>query len=213
MFFKIVNNLAPFYLCRLLPLQVRNFTAYPMCNAENYRNFNFSTLAFKKSFFPLSIDLWNQLPINIREIRSLSTFKLELKKHLDFAKHQKHFSYGKRPNSTHHTRMRIGFSQLNYDLSLKNCKNNDGSSILPFCTCSASLETYEHFFLTCAQYVIPRNNMFNKLTTVYNNDIRNLPASHSIRVLLHGDENLSYATNCKIFDCVEAFIAESKRFK
>ena len=73
----------------------------------------------------------------------------------------------------------------------------------PLCTCG-SVESTEHFFLQCPNYVNIRNQL--NLTI---NDITRV----SLRTILYGDESLSLFSNEIIFDAVHSYIRTSGRFR
>ena len=62
-FYKIKNNGIPPYLAQLIPSE------FHLCNTQNTRNittYSCKTDAFKYSFFPWTINVWNKLNFNIR---------------------------------------------------------------------------------------------------------------------------------------------------
>ena len=61
LYFKIVNNLCPSYLVDLLPLLVSERTNYSLRTASNYSIFASRTDRFKRSFFPSTTSLWNDI--------------------------------------------------------------------------------------------------------------------------------------------------------
>ena len=73
MMFKIVNNDAPVPLCQILPKQKEN--PYTLRSKEVIREPFCRLEVFKRSFFPRTIKLWNQLPNHIHGSESLSVFK------------------------------------------------------------------------------------------------------------------------------------------
>ena len=80
MVYKIKNNLAPSYLFDLLPPETREYTTYNLRNGNNIALPVTRLEAFKRSFIPYSIRLWNRLPHQIRTSPSLSVFKSHLAK-------------------------------------------------------------------------------------------------------------------------------------
>ena len=89
-------------------------------------------MAYKLSFLPSVIKLWNQLPIDFRNEPSLSIFNNKLK--IIFVKqplplyYDVNFTYG-RLAAIHHTRLRLNFSTLNAHLFKINCPDT------PLCLC------------------------------------------------------------------------------
>ena len=80
--YQVIHGLAPSYLCEMLPLYISGrklrsaeslLLCPPKCRTVTYGS---------KSFLGISCTLWNSLPKNLRETRSLSCFKPSLKTHL-----------------------------------------------------------------------------------------------------------------------------------
>ena len=71
LYFKIVNNLYPSYLTNLLPLQVSERTNYSLRTASNYSLFVSRSERFKRSSFPSTTTLWNDISLDIRCLQSI----------------------------------------------------------------------------------------------------------------------------------------------
>ena len=193
---KIVQGLAPNYLNDLLPplvgqdmqYHLRNFSNFiePLCRLEIY----------KKSFFPSAISLWNSLPLDVRNIHDIGDFKrLIVKKPRPIPNH---YFIGERKFSIFHTRLRNNCSNLNYDL-LVNHISLSGS-----CSCGDASETAFHYLLVCRNFTTEREHMFRLL------DMNSLP--RDINYLLFRSETLTEESNCKIFEIVQKYIKETRRF-
>ena len=78
LYFKIVNNLCPSYLTKLLPLQVSERTNYSFRIASNYSLFSSRTERFKRTFFPSTSKLWNDISSDLRYLNSIGSFKRSL---------------------------------------------------------------------------------------------------------------------------------------
>ena len=78
-FYKIVKNLAPYYLSELLPKLSSERTHYRLRSRENFTQFSCRTSCFQKSFFPSPITGWNSLDLDVRNSVSLPTFKANLR--------------------------------------------------------------------------------------------------------------------------------------
>ena len=79
--YKMRSSLAPPYLCSLLPRQASAITGY------SFRKSGYPVPATRKSstlssFVPRSIVLWNGLPKEIQESKTLTKFKTRLRTHL-----------------------------------------------------------------------------------------------------------------------------------
>ena len=77
--YKIVKNLAPYYLSELLPKLSSERTHYRLRSRENLTQFSRRTSRFQKSFFPSTITGWNSLDLDVRNSVSLPTFKVKLR--------------------------------------------------------------------------------------------------------------------------------------
>ena len=109
----------------------------------------------------------------------------------------KYFYHGKRKEQVLHTRLRTGCSSLNNDLYLKNIIES------PSFVCGAAVENAYHFFFSCDRFFIQRNEMLQALSALPN---------VNTRVLLHGDETLSFDENIHICTLVQKYIESTKRF-
>ena len=196
MLFKIKNHLSPNYLFELLPQQNATYICYSLRNNENIKLPFSKREAFRRSFFPTAIRLWNKLQLSIRNSPSLNTLKLSLKK--DTPEIPIMYYYGKRWAAVHHARLRMQCSKLNFDLC---CRLYVRDS--PICRCGTNSETARHFFMHCPLYDHIRPKLIADVTkhTVCNTE-----------TLLSGDENLSKDANRQIFDAVHDFITKSNRF-
>ena len=114
--FKIKNNLAPLYLSNILTPVVSTVHNYPLRNAHHLRQPRAYTTPYQRSFLPSSINLWNQLPIEITSLTYFPQFKRDDKLHLCHQRSPAHWSFGKRSLSILHTRHCLGHSGLNAHL-------------------------------------------------------------------------------------------------
>ena len=204
-FYKIINNLAPSYLRNLLPARLAapvNFRSrnpiYPL---------NIRTERFRNTFFPYCISQWNTLDARIRDLPSVSSFKIAI---YEFLRPKPSPVFGASDNQgvIFLNRLRLGFSHLNEHTF----RHGFRDTLDPFCECRTnSIENSQHFFLHCSIYSHARHLLFNKLQTL---DITIFPLSPSklLRLLLFGDETLAYNTNHKIINFTVEFILETNRF-
>ena len=193
--FKIITGRAPSYLTDILIdlNRPRNYMLrnnldikVPFCRLESY----------KRSFFPRSIRLWNDLDSPIICAESVESFKQQLKD--EEQELQVLYYYGQRWPSVHHARMRMGCSKLNYDLHF-----NLHVVDRPNCACGAELETADHFLLYCPIFTGIRQTM-----------LANIPGAIPINCqnLLFGNIIFDIATNVQMFMAVHQYIIESNRF-
>ena len=193
-FYKMDHNLAPGYLCDLLPPHVGDTSNYPLRNADNYTQVHASTAVYGSSFLPSTIREWNKLPIDHRNVETLSAFKTSLINRN--IKIPKYFLYGNRLEQKMHTRLRTECSALNYYLYRRNLIPS------PNCVCGA-IENNNHYLLTCPRYNDIRDEMINTVLRYTN---------VTAETLLQGNSNLSHNINQEIFKVVHKYIRQSKRF-
>ena len=112
----------------------------------------------------------------------------------------KHYFYGTRKLNIILTQLRRGASFLNADLYKVNIAQS------PYCRCGPQTEDVHHFFFVCPLYTDIRRDMLNEINEFM--QWQNI----DIILLTCGDENLTYADNCRLFDIVFNFIKKSKRF-
>ena len=79
-FYKMNNNLTPYYLSSLIPQQVEVISQYNLRNAQDIRNIRSRTSLYYNSFLPLTLRQWNNLLNETRQSNSLNSFKCILKK-------------------------------------------------------------------------------------------------------------------------------------
>ena len=186
------NQLTPVYLSSLIPQQVKAISHHILRNSNDIHTIRSNTRLYHNS----SIDLrqWNSLPVRVRQLNTLSSFKTFLKKDLQSVPI---FYYcGSRKAQILHARFRTGCSSLNMDLFHK---NNIES---PLCRCG-SIKYTQHYLFHCRFYQRPRNTLLNACTT-YQNPSRSL--------LLFGSLTLSLEANIAILEHVHKYILDTKRF-
>ena len=195
LFYKMMNGLSPNYLNSLVPPTVGNSSVYNLRSPNNLRNIPCRTSFYKNSFLPAVISDWNSLTDDMKSAETLTAFKYRL--NLGKPVPKQLYFYGDRKIQIIHARLRNRCSSLNHHLYVKKIVQS------PLCTCG-SVESTEHFFLQCPNYVNIRNQL--NLTI---NDITRV----SLRTILYGDESLSLSSNEIIFDAVHSYIRASGRFR
>ena len=110
MMYKIYNNPDLNFLQDLIPVDIEIPHQYNLCHPgrDNIRQPRLNSTL--RSFFFFGLTLWKQLPVNIRELESLSIFKSSI-----YVKPDKNvlYYYGQRWSNVHHSRIRIGCSKIN----------------------------------------------------------------------------------------------------
>jgi hypothetical protein len=195
MMYKILKKTAPEYLADLLPPENNELIGYDLRNSQNIVIPKVKLETFRRSFFPLAINLWNKLPENTRQVTTIDDYKTELKK--GNKEPNILYYYGKRWPSVHHARIRIGCSKLNYDLCYNLHVINE-----PNCTCGAIEDAY-HYFIECPNYIDFCIDWFCAILSF--TDVE-------LDVLLQGDPNLNVEQNKAIFDAVYLYFERTRRF-
>ena len=149
----------------------------------------------RRSFFPRTLSLWNQLDLETRKSHSLSAFKEGIIPKPDKFEYFCHSC--DRWAGIHHARIRVGCSKLKSHLY-----NNLHVIEEESCQCGHRSEDPFHFFFECPRYIVLRNNLFTSV------------AQHtcSLQTQLFGGPKLNHKQNCDIFDAVQHFITLSKCF-
>ena len=191
----MVNGIAPDYLSSMVPRSIGQSTNYYLRNENNLSDISSRTTLYARSFMPSTINDWNELPLHVRNMNSLSSFKAYLSS--SKPKSNKLYYYGKRWLQVIHTRLRTGCSTLFHHLFMKNIVDS------PLCRCG-SVETTQHFFFDCSRYDNIRPNLINEVSRV---------TTPSLDVLLYGDDTKDFTANSVIFQAVQRFIECSKRFE
>ena len=112
------------------------------------------TECFKRSFFPSTTKLWNDIDFEIRESDSISSFKRALVNHFNVPKYFSRFDYAlDRYSSVIRTRLQLGACGLNYYLFKIAVKAS------PICSCSFDNETITHFFFQCPNHAALRSDL------------------------------------------------------
>ena len=117
LYFKIVNNHCPSYLVDLLPLIVSERTNYSLRTASNYSILASRTERFKRSLFPSTTTLWNDISFDIRCLESIGSFKKALLSIYNIPSYNATYDFAiHRFNAISHTRLRLDTWALNYYL-------------------------------------------------------------------------------------------------
>ena len=191
-YFKMFHTQTPQYLSNLIPQPVMNRSTYDLRNNTNLDIPLVNSDLYKNSFVPATTHLWNGIPQDIRLCPSISNFKRYLNRSKICI--PSYYFIGDRQQQVNHARIRMGCSNLKYDLH-KNFLSNS-----PLCSCG-EVEDPKHFFLNCHKYVDERNS--NLLTLPYHLDIE---------TILFGNRLFTEKINSEIFLHVQNFMKETKRF-
>ena len=167
---------------------------------------------YKKSFYPQTIDDWNDLNLNIRNSPSISSFKKCLSK-LAGSKPNPLFLLNSSTASIIHTRIRLGLSGL----SSQRCDYNHIND--PKCvSCGGFREDPLHYFLLCPSYDVPRTTLLEGVCALMGNNHIEIDFTKRcfrdffIDTLLSGTSMLTLNENVAIVNIVQTFIKDTHRF-
>jgi hypothetical protein len=211
--FKIQHNLTPQYLKGICPQLTRERTAYDLRTGMNITTPLPKTVTYQKSFLPNSINDWNNLSMDIRNLPSISSFKDHQKK-TSGLKTNSLYHHDSSKAAINHTRIRLGLSALSSQRFDYNHIND------PRClTCGARNEDPTHYFMLCPTYNGPRPTFITGICDILrgnNIDIdfrrrhfRNL----FLEIIIKGSDHLNPNVIAEIFKITQEFIKESKRFR
>jgi hypothetical protein len=191
---KISLGLCPDYLTNLLPPLVSSANPYPRRRPQERVIPACRTETYRKSFFPSTTALWNDLPLSVQNCNSLGEFKRYLANFDSTV--PIHYYSGERYEQIIHCRLRLGMSDLNGHLYSRHLQADSS------CSCGFRCEDASHYLLICENHTEARRNT-----------IHTLPHEHtSINNLLFGSPGLQIQENVTIFATVHEFIKQSKRF-
>ena len=197
-FFKIQSSGLPQYLNDLIPKPSLRYST----RFSPLPNFKVRTELFRNSFFPYTVNEWNNLDNIIKSSESYSMFR---KKMLNLIRPKCNDTYRiYNPMGLKLlTRLRLGLSHLN-DHNLKDCIN-------PLCSCSLSAENNVHFFLQCHHFSLQRQVLMNNIESI-DKDTINETDSNLVNILLFGSSKYQYHINSKILSFPIDFILNTERF-
>ena len=205
-FYKIINGLCPDYLRSLIPSERAHLYGVRRNNIRQL--IPTRTLRFKNSFFPDSINLWNDLGPDLRNTISISAFKNKISK--IFRKEEKSiFGISDKLGLKWLFQLRVGLSSLN-DHKFRHCFRDTPNGN---CACNRELETTTHFLLYCGLYDEPRRFLFGIINPILqNHQLGNVNEYDLTNALLYGFSKLSRAENRLIVNATLTFLHASKRF-
>ena len=111
------TNVSPSYLSHLVPKSVDRASSYNLHNSHNLWPVAIRTNLNYNSFLPSVIRDWNELPVVVRQLDSIYSFKNYINR--DFTPVPKYYLTGNWKAQILHTRLRTNCSSLNNDLFLK----------------------------------------------------------------------------------------------
>lgn len=204
MLFKIINGLTTSNLYNRLPELVRTRNPYDnRADALMFTPYLSRTDYHRDSYFPTTIRDWNMLPKHIRFSTTLLEFKSKLRLHLQTPSNIPRWNYlGHRKINIIICRLRNECSNLNAHLHKNYVRDN------PTCSCGFPKEDTVHYFHYCPLFRVPRMKFYNSLRNLN----LNLENNTNVIPFLYGLPQLTFNENEQLFQIVQEFITESRRF-
>ena len=115
------TNVSPSYLSSLVPKSLDHASSYNLRNSHNLQPIATRTNINYNSSLPSVIRDWNELPLVVRQLDSVCSFKNYLNR--DFTPVPNYYLTCNRKSQILHTRLRTNSSELNNDLFLKTYLN------------------------------------------------------------------------------------------
>ena len=197
--YRIINNQAPKYLIDLLPDLVRDRTGYNLRNQGDLDAPLARLNVYANSFFPRTINAWNDLSPEVTQAPSVEAFKAYHSRHLP----QKNplYYYGERYIAVIHARMRILNSPLKADLC--NILHVEAS---PLCDCGlGQIEDAAHYFFRCPRFTTQRDELTADL-------LPHIIGEDQLNYLLFGIPDTDHPTNLHVFSAVHKYMKNTERF-
>ena len=206
-FYKIMNGLTPEYLRTPIPSLRGHLFGYRYTNILNAifcRNDR-----YLNSFFPDTVNMWNDLGPELRGAESLSIFKKYILKIYRPEKKQI-FNIHDPHGIKWIFQLRVGLSSLKSHKKSHNFQDTPDDT----CCCTLSAETSHHYLLHCPNFINHRLDLFQVLNPIiFANNMRFIDDNSLVHLLLYGHEKLKFHENQTIITATINFIKTSSRFQ
>ena len=192
LFYNIVNNLTHDYT--RIPIPPLRQSSYSLRYPATIGQINARTVCFSASFYPSCLLEWNKLPHEIRESPTICIFKNKLLSLIRPPPKQV-YSIHDPTGLAILTQLRVGLSRLN----LHKFRHNFRDTLNPMCPSNDGVEDTEHFWLHCHSYDACRTDLLDCVnSTLQPYDLPNLSNALILKLILYGDERLSFDSNSEI---------------
>ena len=194
----------PDYLSKSVPNTRAHDTNRSLRNAHKQTTIKTHTTSYKRSFFPTTIEQWNELTSDSQQLTH-TTFKKHIRQQLGTPDPPNFYVEGSKSYNILHSRLRMNMSHLNsHQFMIQKVES-------PECICGHRNEDTNHFVLNCPIYESSRNTMFTKLSRKLKTDFRRLSPKRQLAILLHGAD-LSSGDGAAVALYFQDFLQGSKRF-
>ena len=198
---KIIDGKTPEYLYNKLPpnrnvlINLPNVFHEIRCRTDRYQN----------SFFPNSVNHWNNVISSFPILPSFET----LKKHLLSLIRpplKETFAVFNPSLLRYLFQLRVGLSRLRHHKKRHNFMDTPSN----ICLCKSGIEDTSHYLITCPLYASHRAILFNSVENVIRN--KNLSRNlNSVDLFLYGDPSLSSSENQTIINATLEYIDKTNR--
>ena len=117
----MINGLVPSYLNSLVPVTIGSTSSYNLRGSHYLQGIACRTNLYLNSFLPSVVTDWNALPIDVRNLDSLSAFKRYINR--DKPNPNKLYFFGERKIQVIHARLPTKCSSLHQHLYFRNLIN------------------------------------------------------------------------------------------
>ena len=171
--------------------------------------FRWRTKRFARSFYPDSINCWNELGPEIRSIERLSTFKTTLIQTIR-PKRSSIFNIHDPDGIRYIYQLRVGLTPLRAHKKRHCFKDTPEDA----CRCGNGVETTEHFLLNCQFFHTHRESLLAVVNPITVKAYPNIPIANPelVKILLYGDEKLNPRENRSILTETIKYIVNTERF-
>ena len=204
-FYKIMLNLTPGYLKTPIPLIQPHLFGYRGTNV--LRTIFCRTVRYGNSFFPDSVNSWNNLGPELRGAPSLSIFKKNLLKIIRPEK-RSIFNIFDHKGISWIFQLRVGLSSLKCHKKFHNFLDTPDD----ICQCTLSSESTNHFLLKCPLFDEHRTDLFRIVNPILVMNNIALNDDEIVHLLLYGHEKLNLCENKNILKATINFINKTLRF-
>ena len=164
-------------------------------------------IILRTRFFPSTISKWNKLDLHIRNSASLNTLKKKLLVFI-WPGANSFFDIHNALGIKLATRLCLGFSQ--FDEHKFRHYFQDTLNLL--CECDQDIKSTMHFFLQCANVLVPRQTLYQKITNTDDNTFSQSEAQLT-QTLLCGNQNYHSNINRFIMISTIEYLTSTERFK
>ena len=164
------------------------------------------TTAYSHSYIPNTTHTWNELPSKYRLPDSHKNFKKNMMCHMGPGKPNPFNTYGSKKGNKLHTKIRLQASSLNAHMF------SFGLTASPQCKCGHRREDTTHYLLSCPLYTDARDELFQTLNLLLNQDFDNLSLTSQTDILLNGPQGKANIA-IKVAVAIQTFIFKTLRFQ